>query len=446
MNKTHRVVVIACVDVAAAVCANLVADAIGQAALGRILLQAILAVGLTVIVAVLKGETGNEKLSSADAQEAGPTRDARRNSRRETILGRPLNAEVQPSPLPAVTRRPTAVEPAVEPTVAISQPRSDNSTLRWTAAVAIWVIGILLVGSFLYPLFKDDPRLLATLKAGDSRVTDISFKGNDTLCSVTNQVRTWNLSNFEQVSASSQNDWIDAYFLPRCELLAAINKDKSVAIRSTEGSRTAIQIPAQSVHVNSVAFDRSGTKIATASQGAKVWSRDGKLIGEARDEWNVTTVALSPDGRHLVTGGEASTALMHSVPGMKVERKLESTQYNATWALAFSVDSKIIAVAGKAGVILLFDVSNGRRIQTFNTQDDGIWFYRLAFSPDRKLLASGDSNGDVRIWQVSTGEQLGKPLGGHKYSVHAMSFSPDGKLFASGGDEGEVRLWDLSKR
>jgi WD40 repeat protein len=114
-------------------------------------------------------------------------------------------------------------------------------------------------------------------------------------------------------------------------------------------------------------------------------------------------------------------------------------KHTDVYSVAFSPDGKTLASVGDDGIILLWDVKSGQRINSLKHYE--CWVASVAFSPDGNTLASAVSNPEVRLWDVDSGQRINSLE--HTDSVFSVAFSPDGKILASASEDHTVQLWDV---
>jgi WD40 repeat protein len=148
------------------------------------------------------------------------------------------------------------------------------------------------------------------------------------------------------------------------------------------------------------------------------------------------TVALSPDGKFLATGGRGIRALLWSAEKGKRLRKLGDVPEGLLTPV-FSPDGSIVAVGNDSGSTFLFDVATGHLLRRLRWQST----HELKFDPSGKRLAAAYQDGNLAIWDVASGELLQRALGRVK-EVHTLDWSPDGSILVSGGFAGSVTLWN----
>jgi WD40 repeat protein len=206
--------------------------------------------------------------------------------------------------------------------------------------------------------------------------------------------------------------------------------------------------------VTAVAFSHDGKTLATGNWekktrrgSAQLWKTatgEQQLVLEGRD---VMTVALSQDGRYMLTGGADKTPRLWDLTSGK-QIHLFQGHTKAITAVAFSPDGRTIATASKDHTARIWRLNSGRPVgQPIQLLHENI-VSAVAFSPDGKLVVTGSHDKSARLWHTATGRPHGQPLV-HVDKVAAVAFSSDGQMVATGVWKmwvrpGEARFWDVA--
>ncbi|KIM35783.1 hypothetical protein M413DRAFT_79084 [Hebeloma cylindrosporum] len=160
----------------------------------------------------------------------------------------------------------------------------------------------------------------------------------------------------------------------------------------------------------------------------------------------VSSVAFSPDGKHVVSGSSDSTVrIWNPQTGKQVERPLQGHTAPIVY-VAFSADNGGIISTDKDNILRTWDAGTAEPVGApFRGHTQSVLC--VAFSPDGKRIVSGSYDQTIRIWDVEAAEATGKPVGepfrGHTKSVLCVAFSPDGKRIVLGSYDQTIRIWDV---
>src|SRR5262245_33299578 len=212
-----------------------------------------------------------------------------------------------------------------------------------------------------------------------------------------------------------------------------------------------------------------------------------KAVTLSRHDGAIPSLAYSPDGKRLASAGDNSVKITDLETGKEL-LNLKNSRGMHFFSVAYSPDGRMLAGAQSMlkektsrrtgdttittyiyfGEVLVWDAQTGAVIMRLN--DDNCPSWALAFSPDGKLLAVATGPtpedreckgvcpvfGEITLWETS-GWKLIRRLRASSAPIHALAFSPDGRSIAGGAgliDEGrggsvenefkgEVFLWDV---
>ncbi len=297
---------------------------------------------------------------------------------------------------------------------------------------------------------------VGTLVGHTQVVLQIAFAPGDkwiATASADGTARLWDGKTFKEVlSLTGHTSGVKGVaFSPDGKLLATGSFDSTIRLWDPTTGTQLGQLDGHPAAVQEIAFSPDGQYLVSIGdlRSVKLWDVKARsLLATLHEDPEPDkvqpslTMAVSPDGKLIATGGEKGVILFRDTRSGTVVKTLTGHD-DAVTALAFSTDGKYLASSGPDAVVRVWDVLTGKPLQAL--KGHASWVYALAFSPDGKLLASGSYDRTVKLWDVARGTALAT-LEGHRASVRALTFAPDGKLLASGGADKRIGLWDVASQ
>ena len=256
-----------------------------------------------------------------------------------------------------------------------------------------------------------------------------------------------------------------AVFSPDGRYVLAGSEDKTMRLWDRESGRLIRRFDDHGGQVTSVAFAPDGRRALSGGEDKVVRLRDLYSISDeplralkGHTGW-VFQVAFSRDGRlaystsggpNLMMDGTDSAVRVWDLEAGREVRKLTGHK-GRVFGLAVSPDGRRVLTGGDT-TLILWDASTGQEIRCLRGHKGLI--SNVAFLPDGHRAVSGSLDQTIRLWDLETGQELHQFLG-HPTGVTWVAVAPDGRrllssdfsrLHSAGHNGHELRLWDLEGR
>lgn len=269
------------------------------------------------------------------------------------------------------------------------------------------------------------------------------------------EVKLWDITEFKEIASltghrqavSALTFSPDGNFLVTAGGTEFSNKRGEVKIWDVKTRELITELTNHQRIVSSVGFSSDGTLLATASADgyARLWhAGDWKLQSQLQIQ-ATKCLAFSPEGNRLACGGYDEFIIWDA----SKEEQLEAHKASglAINSVAFSPDGRQLITGGSprgssGGELHIWDLETSPPRQQL-IRGHGESINCVAYSPDGRFVASASTDGSAKIWDVNNVQQP-QLIRAHTKSVSDFAFSDDGRLLISAGGDGIAKAWDLA--
>ena len=206
--------------------------------------------------------------------------------------------------------------------------------------------------------------------------------------------------------------------------------------------RQSAQTLAEAGPINATTFSPDGKRVLTGSRDgkARVWDlATGQVLMALEHGSVVYSVAYSPDGRTIATGGDqddGEARLWDTESGALLKKFAAHAE--PVLSVAFSRDGRQLLTASYDKTARLWDIESGAQLREF--RGHSWWVWSAHFSPDNTQVVTASQDGTAIVWSVNS-DSHSAPFTGHTGPIYSATFSPDGNFVASCGEDKRILLW-----
>ncbi len=257
----------------------------------------------------------------------------------------------------------------------------------------------------------------------------------------------WNVVTGDVRAIYKHNSWVGSVqFAPNARYLATSDGKGNLRIWDITQTNTIFaQKAAHEGACRTIAFSPDGQFLASGGEDTyiHIWRFPSleKVSSLTVHTSEVRRLAFSPDGNKLASCGEDGKCVLWSIPENKHHILFENRN-NLLRSIAYSGDGRLIAVTDSDGYVwFVQQVANGEWITKSIKAHEGPTA-GLSIHPSSQIVATGGQDKIIRFWHAQTGKQINDDVIGHEDTVTCLIFSPDGKWLISGSRDKSLCLWD----
>lgn len=274
------------------------------------------------------------------------------------------------------------------------------------------------------------------------------------------RLRVWNTESGDPIERIDEHhtDWIRCVsFSPSGDQLLSVGADQSLRLLnfeiSSRGSTTKLLTETEAV-LFGAAYDTERDQIATVGFGDKLRlfnSTTGEEVKSLELPCKDTRVVkISPDGRWIAVAGRNGVVRLWDQASNYSYEDFQSDGRRIR-DMAFATDGETLVAVGDGPAVRIWRYDSEKTSLRSNSIDGGFnpnaeeiltrpgKNHSVTFLTD-DTIAVGNTLGKIKVWNTSGLSEV-KTLEGHTGTVASLACSQDGTTLVSGSFDATVRVW-----
>jgi WD40 repeat protein len=260
----------------------------------------------------------------------------------------------------------------------------------------------------IWDTLAKDAKEVQAIRGHTGEVWGVAFHPNNrNLFSVSwdATARMWDFKTGNEIKRFTHAKDVNGLALTRAagQLLTGSDDEKVYLWNVTTGDKIR-QYTGHSQYVYAVAFSPNGRYVASGGvdKTVRVFDLQGGQLLKTFDGHSdpVTNVAFTSDSKQVLSSGDSSIHVWDLTTGKEAPRRFDGQHSGRIPAMAISLDGRRMVTGGDDRTIKLWDVASGKMLHSFAGHTDTILC--LAFSHDGRRIVSGAYDRTVRVWGLPT--------------------------------------------
>lgn len=260
-------------------------------------------------------------------------------------------------------------------------------------------------------------------------------------------VKVWNLADFKEIaSLVHPADATSLSFIADKSRIATGAADKMTRLWDVATGKE-LQFFPQDDAVGAVLFTPQNTIVSCAGKSARLDTPSAVRVIQA-DAEPIHSLAVVPNGTHVLTGGASKVVKMWNLANGQMERAFEGSA-GVVKAIAVSKNTQLVAIGGADAFVRVHGFADGKEIEKAKV---GAPVAALQFTPNNLALIASSGDQSMRAFsmpyqpgQPPTPEFL-KPIQNFTTAavVQDLALAPDNATFYAAGMDKTVQVWKLA--